>query len=85
MVRGTPGVLDVSQMLTMHLGPDTIVLALKVRFVRGSVVEDVERITNLLEERVRAEIPEMKKIFVEPDGDYDKALDPAMHGEGASG
>lgn len=84
-VRDTPGVLDVTQMLTMHLGPDTVVLALKVRFARGSAVEEVERITNLLEERVRAEIPEMKKIFVEADGDYDNALDPAMHGEGASG
>jgi cation diffusion facilitator family transporter len=81
LVRGTPGVVDVTQMLTMHLGPDTVVLALKVRFDRGSVLEDVERITNLLEERVRAEIPEMKKIFVEADGEYDSTLDSAMHGE----
>jgi cation diffusion facilitator family transporter len=85
VIRETPGVLDVTQMLTMHLGPDTVVLALKVRFARGSAIEEVERVTNLLEERVRAEIPEMKKIFVEPDGDYDSARDPAMHGEGASG
>lgn len=85
VIVGTPGVMDVTQMLTMHLGPDTVVLALKVRFARGSSVEEVERITNLLEERVRAEIPEMKKIFVEPDGDYDSLRDPAMRGEGAGG
>ena len=78
VIQGTPGVLDVTQMLTMHLGPDTVVLAIKVRFARGSSIEEVERVTNLLEERVRAEIPEMKKIFVEPDGDYDRARDPAM-------
>jgi cation diffusion facilitator family transporter len=85
VIRGTPGVIDVTQMLTMHLGPDTVVLALKVRFARGSAIEDVERTTNLLEARVRAEVPEMKKIFVEPDGDYDTARDPAMQGEGAIG
>jgi len=62
----------------MHLGPETILLALKIRFRRGAVVEEVERTTNLLEERLRAEMPEMKKIFVEADGAYDGILDPAM-------
>ena len=79
VISGTPGVEQVTQMLTMHLGPQTILLALKVRFRRGAIVEEVERVTNLIEERVRAEIPEMKRIFVEPDGDYDGALDPELH------
>lgn len=85
VVRATPGVLDVTQMLTMHLGPDTVVLALKVRFDRGATIEDVERITNSMEAKVREQIPEMKKIFVEADGDYDGSRDPAMHGEGVGG
>jgi cation diffusion facilitator family transporter len=78
IIRGTPGVEDVTQFLSMHLGPETILLALKIRFRRGAVVEEVERTTNLLEERLRAEMPEMKKIFVEADGAYDGVLDPAM-------
>jgi divalent metal cation (Fe/Co/Zn/Cd) transporter len=78
IIRATPGVEDVTQFLSMHLGPETILLALKVRFRRGAVVEEVERTTNLLEERLRAEMPEMKKIFVEADGAYDGVLDPAM-------
>lgn len=77
LVRGTPGVEAVTQMLTLHLGPDTILLALKIRFLRGSTIEDVERVTNELEERVRAAVPEMKRIFVEADGQYDQEQDPA--------
>jgi cation diffusion facilitator family transporter len=70
LVRGTPGVEAVTQMLTYHLGPDTALMALKVRFAARTPVEDVERITDELETRVRAELPMMKKIFVEADGDY---------------
>jgi cation diffusion facilitator family transporter len=76
-IQQTPGVERVTQMLTMHLGPDTVVLALKVRFDDGATLADVERITNDIEERVRADVPEMKKIFVEADGHYDASKDPA--------
>jgi cation diffusion facilitator family transporter len=79
IIQGTEGVDAVTQLLTMHLGPDTIVLALKVRFRRDSTLADVERITNDVEERVRSAIPAMKKIFIEADGRYDAALDPELH------
>ena len=78
IIRATPGVEEVTQFLSVHLGPDTILLALKVRFRRGALVEEVEQTTNRIEERVRSALPEMKKIFVEADGAYDSALDPAM-------
>lgn len=70
VMLGTPGVEAVTKMVTMHLGPDMIVVALKVRFTRGMSVEECERVIDELEARVRAEIPAMKRIFVEPDGDY---------------
>lgn len=76
IVRATEGVEAVTQLLTMHLGPDTIVLALKVRFPPRSTLEEIERITDDIEERVRRELPAMKKIFVEADSDYDATLDP---------
>ena len=69
-IAGTPGVLAVTQMLTYHLGPDTVLLALKVRFAPDLSVAEVERAVDDLEARVRAEVPIMKRIFVEPDGDY---------------
>jgi len=80
IIRETEGVTAVTQFLTTHLGPDTILLALKIRFRASAHLEDVERITNDIEARVRAELPEMKKIFVEADGSYDERLDPALVG-----
>jgi len=67
LIEGTPGVRRLTQLLTMHLGPDFVLLAVKVAFTEGLVVEEVERVIDELERRVRADVPEMKKIFVEPD------------------
>jgi len=78
LARSTPGVADVTQLLSMHLGPDTVILALKVRFSPGIAVEEVERITDAIEDRIRNEMPQMTRIFVEADSDYDAKLDPEV-------
>jgi cation diffusion facilitator family transporter len=75
LIEGTSGVLKVTQFLSMHLGPDAIILALKVRFRPAMPLEELERVIDDIESRVRAELPEMKKIFVEPDSDYDSERD----------
>ncbi|WP_394822062.1 cation diffusion facilitator family transporter [Pendulispora albinea] len=67
IVQASPGVERVTQMLTMHLGPDVIILALKIAFRPDMRVAEIEDATNELEARLRAELPDMKKIFVEPD------------------
>lgn len=69
-IAGTPGVEAVTQMLTYHLGPETVLLALKIRFRRDLTVEEMEKAVDDLEARVRTRVPIMKRIFVEPDGDY---------------
>jgi hypothetical protein len=60
----------------MHLGRDTILLAVKVRFRDGMSVGEIESAINTLEERIRTAVPEMTRIFVEPDGFYDRKKDP---------
>jgi cation diffusion facilitator family transporter len=65
------GVTRVTQLLTMHLGPDFIVLAMKVAFAPTLRVGKVEDVINEIERRIRAEVPAMKKIFVEPDSHGD--------------
>ena len=69
-IEGTPGILAVTQMLTYHLGPETILMALKVRLSPELDVAGVEAAVDRLEERVREKLPAMKRIFVEPDGDF---------------
>jgi cation diffusion facilitator family transporter len=78
LARATPGVDDITQILTMHLGPDSVILALKVRFSPGISLEQVERITDAVEERIRDEMPQMTRIFIEADSDYEARLDPEV-------
>jgi cation diffusion facilitator family transporter len=72
----SPSVLEVRQLLSLHLGPDAVLLALKVRFKPELDLKGLEQAINELEQRIRAALPQMKKIFVEPDSEYDASLDP---------
>jgi divalent metal cation (Fe/Co/Zn/Cd) transporter len=71
-----PGVVRVTQLLSMHLGPKNVILALKVEMARDLDVRGVEQTIDALENRIREELPQMRYIFVEPDGDYAVQLDP---------
>ncbi len=73
---GVAGVRGVRQMLSMHLGPTNVVLAMKVQFESSLDLAGVEGAIDRLEDAIRAELPHMKYIFVEPDTDYDLELDP---------
>jgi len=75
-IQGTPGVEAVTQMLTYHLGPETVLVALKIRFRATLSVSELENVIDDLEARVRARVPVMKRIFVEPDGDYAEPVRP---------
>ena len=61
------GVDRVTQLLTMHLGPDVILLALKIAFRPTLTVDEVEDVTNRIEAKIRASMPQMRKIFIEAD------------------
>ncbi|HZU83845.1 MAG TPA: cation diffusion facilitator family transporter [Polyangiaceae bacterium] len=67
LAEQVPGVERVTQLLTMHLGPDVIVLAMKVAFRPTLTVEQVEQVTDRIEAAIRAAMPRMRKIFVEAD------------------
>jgi cation diffusion facilitator family transporter len=61
------GVDAVTQLLTMHLGPDVVLVALKVAFRPTLSVQAIETVTNQMEVAIRAEMPHMRKIFIEAD------------------
>jgi divalent metal cation (Fe/Co/Zn/Cd) transporter len=67
LTEATTGVVGVTQLLTMHLGPDVVILAMKVAFRPGLDALGIEDVTNRIEARVRAELPQMRKIFIEVD------------------
>jgi cation diffusion facilitator family transporter len=71
LTESTPGVERVTQLLTMHLGPDVVILAMKVAFREGMTAREIEEITNAIEARIRKELAIMRKIFIEVDSHGD--------------
>jgi cation diffusion facilitator family transporter len=71
ITEGTPGVEKVTQLLTFHVGPDVVILSMKIAFTKGMVVDEVEDTINEIERRIRAEMTTMRKIFIEVDAHGD--------------
>jgi cation diffusion facilitator family transporter len=67
IAEDTEGVQRVTQILTFHVGPEVIVLAVKVAFDPRLDVVAIEETTNIMERRIREELPRMRKIFIEVD------------------
>ena len=71
LTEGTPGVDKVTQILTFHVGPDVVILAMKVAFDKAMTAPQIEDCINEIERRIRAEQPLMRKIFIEVDANGD--------------
>lgn len=84
IVEADPSVERVTQLLSMHRGPQDVLLALKVGFDRGLSVDGVEATIDRLEDAIRADLPRMTHIFIEPDNDYDPVRDETRPGALAS-
>jgi cation diffusion facilitator family transporter len=63
---------------TQYLGPEELLVAAKVAMVPSITVEDVARSIDTAEQRVRAQVPDTRLIYLEPDLDRS-----AVRGEGS--
>lgn len=63
----TPSIERVIHMRTQHLGPDQLLVALKVQFEAGLTTEGIADGINEAERRIRARVPAAKLVFIEPD------------------
>ncbi|MDX1631371.1 MAG: cation diffusion facilitator family transporter [Thermoanaerobaculia bacterium] len=66
LVRKIPGVGRVGRILSMHMGPDHVILNLEVSFAELDTRE-IEGTVDAIEEEIRSEYPEVKQIFIEPE------------------
>jgi len=71
LTEEVPGVDKVTQILTFHVGPDVVILAMKIGFEKAMTADKIEDCINEIERRVRAELPLMRKIFIEVDANGD--------------
>jgi cation diffusion facilitator family transporter len=60
-----PAVVDLGEVLTMHLGPDQVLLNIEVQFKPGILVEEVDASIRRIEARIQIPYPQVTHIFVE--------------------
>jgi cation diffusion facilitator family transporter len=72
IVRSDDAVEQVKKSLTMHLGPNEVLLTLDVLFKKHLRVNQIAEAINRLESQIREKHPEIKHIFIEV-----KSLKPA--------
>jgi len=65
-VESVPEVEGVRDLLTMHVGPDDVLVNLDICFRDGLDTDGVEDAIVRVEERIRERVPSVAKIFVEP-------------------
>lgn len=70
LAEADPGVVAVRQLLSMHLGPKAVVVALKVELKRDLDLDHVETAIDRIEASIREKLPHMRYIFIEPDAHY---------------
>ena len=65
IVDDDPRVLRLVDALTMHLGPDDVLLNLDVEFDNRLSTDDEEDTVANIEDRIRESFPEVRRIFIE--------------------
>ncbi len=67
LVESEPDVLAVNRPLTMHFGPNTILLAMDIRFRGDLHAEELEKTIDRIEKKIRERYPQIRHIFLEAD------------------
>lgn len=67
LAESEPGALKVNRAMTMYFGPDTILLAMDIRFRPDLPASELERTVDRVEKKIRDRHPEVKHIFIEAD------------------
>ncbi len=72
-----PGVDRVIHLRTQYLGPDELLVGMKVAVRGGDTAAEVADAIDALEARVRAAVPIARVIYIEPDIYHPAAVDAA--------
>lgn len=75
----------VNEILSMHQGPEDILVNVSVEFRDGLELGEVERHTTAIEREIKARIPGAKRIFIEAQTTADHLRDRAVRGDDPDG
>ncbi len=65
MVRDDPDILRQNELLTMHFGPNDILVTLSVDYADRLTSSDVEAAVSRLEKRIKGRFPDVRRVFIE--------------------
>lgn len=65
VLRSFPEVVHVARVLTMHLGPEDVLVNADVQVQKGLATEQVEDLLDRLNRRLQAELPQVRETFIE--------------------
>jgi cation diffusion facilitator family transporter len=71
----------VNEILSMHQGPEDILVNVSVEFRDGLALGEVERHTAAIEREIKARIPGARRIFIEAQATADHLRDRAVYGD----
>jgi divalent metal cation (Fe/Co/Zn/Cd) transporter len=74
-LRTNPRIDRVNEVLTMHVGPEFILVNVSVDFADNVPSQDIERVVAAMDREIKRRHPEVKRVFVEAQAWRDHARD----------
>ena len=68
IIDESPGIMHVNEVLTLHLGPQDVLLTISLDFEDNLSSGDVEEAISALESRIKGMFPEIRRVFIEAQG-----------------
>ncbi|QXJ24095.1 cation diffusion facilitator family transporter [Actinomadura graeca] len=65
-IVGAPGVTGVDELLTMHFGPEELLVAAKVHFSDDISADEAEDVAGAIDRRLRERVPIVRHVFLDP-------------------
>ena len=75
ITKSYPKIKHVNEVLTLHMGPDFILLNLSVDFADTLSAGDVEETVSRLDRHIKQTYPKIKRVFVEAEARWAKEFD----------
>jgi len=65
IASGFEAVNHVNEILTLHMGPDFILVNISIEFQDSASADEIEQSVEKLDRNIKSEFPEVKRIFIE--------------------
>lgn len=66
-ITSDPDLIELLSLRTLHLGPDQLLVAAKVRLSDGLAFSDIAASIDRMENRIREDVPAAEAVYIEPD------------------